>query len=163
MEVEFKIPRQLLAIEANVIAVANAAFRRTTADARARARENVTRGRPGLIARSGALYRGISLGPYVQRAPGAIAEQRIYVKGPAARYAHVHEYGAVIRAKRKPWLVFRLYQPWDTDRPTGPWRRAKQVRIPKRPFLWPAARAAADDFPRHFAEAATRILGRFHT
>ena len=161
MEIEFHIPPELLRIRENVVAVANAAFRQTTADARARAKENVTRGRPGLIARTGALYRGISLGPYVQNAPGAIAEQKIYVKGPAARYAHVHEFGAVIRARRKPYLVFRLYTPYDTDRPTGPWRRAKQVRIPKRPFLWPAAEAAARDFPDHFRAAARRILGEF--
>ena len=161
MEIEIKIPRHLLNIEQNVITVANVAFRQTTYDAWLRARENVTRGRPGLIARTGALYRGISLGPYVQKAPGAIAEQKIFVKGPAAKYAHVHEFGAVIRARRKPWLVFRLYEPWDTDRPTGPWRRAKQVRIPRRPFLWPAAEAAASDFPRHFAEAANRILRGF--
>lgn len=159
MDVRLNIPPELLNLGNNLVTVANVAFRQTTADARARARESVTRGRPGLIARRGDLYRGISLGPYVQRAPGAIAEQKIYIKGPAARYAHVHEFGAVIRPRRKPWLVFRLHQPWDTDKPTGPWRKARVVRIPKRPFLWPAAEAAADDFPRHFADAARRLLG----
>lgn len=161
MEFDIRGIHPLLAIPENVITVANVAFRRVTADAHRRARENVTRGRPGLIARSGALYRGIKLGPYVQKAPGAIAEQKIYVGGKAKRYAHVHEFGMVIRARRKPYLVFRLYMPWDTDRPTGPWRAKKEVKIPRRPFLWPAAEAAASEFPRVFRAEARRILGGF--
>ena len=41
-------------------------------------------------------------------------------------YARILDKGGIIRAKRKPYLVFRL--------PDGTWRRCKQVRIPK--FRW---------------------------
>jgi len=41
--------------------------------------------------------------------------------------APVHEFGATIRTKRAPWLVFKI--------PGVGWRRAKQVTIPPRPTL----------------------------
>ena len=42
--------------------------------------------------------------------------------------AAVHQYGATIRAKKAPFLVFRLA-------PSGPLIRKKQVTIPARPYL----------------------------
>jgi len=47
--------------------------------------------------------------------------------GSDARIAPVHEFGATIRTKRAPWLVFKI--------PGVGWRRAKQVTIPPRPTL----------------------------
>lgn len=146
-----------LDVEANLVTVANAAFRRLVRDVELKAKENVTRGRPGLISRTGRLYRSIKRGPYKQWQPGGYGEQRVFTRVP---YAHVHEFGAVIHARSKPWLVFRIWMPWDTDRPTGPWRRARQVRIPKRPFLWPAARDAVNDWPNYMDEAMRYIRRR---
>jgi len=48
---------------------------------------------------------------------------RVYVQltGKQARYALIHEYGGVIRAKRAPYLIFHI--------PGVGWRRVKKVTI----------------------------------
>lgn len=48
------------------------------------------------------------------------------------RYALIHELGGTIQPKNKPWLVFKIGEHWV---------RAKQVTIPARPYLRPAADA----------------------
>lgn len=42
-------------------------------------------------------------------------------------YAAIHQFGGVIRAKNKPYLVFKV--------PGGRLRRVKQVTMPARPYL----------------------------
>lgn len=145
----------------NLAAVVNGAFRRLMADAQQRARENVTQGRPGLIARRGNLYRSIKLGPYKQWQPGGIGEQKLYASAP---YAATHEPPdgrryTRISAKNKPYLVFRLWNPQDVTAPTGPWRRAKSVLIPARPFLAPAAEAAVRLWPEYVEETMQYLRG----
>lgn len=49
------------------------------------------------------------------------------IVGSNLKYAPVHQYGAVIQAKNKPYLVFKS--------PTGAVVRKKSVTIPARPFL----------------------------
>lgn len=53
---------------------------------------------------------------------------RVGVQG--LKYGPVHELGAVIRARRKPFLAW--------ENPPGEWHFAKQVKIPARPYLQPA-------------------------
>ena len=76
---------------------------------------------------------------------------RAYV-GSALIYAPVHEYGATIRAKNKPYLVFFIpgaeamkAKRWGPRRAreegAGQWVRVKQVTIPPRPYLGPALEA----------------------
>lgn len=144
-------------IPENLYAAANAAFRRMVDDVVARAKENVSLGRPGLIPRTGRLRESIRKGPYKQLTPGGYGEQRVYSN---LVYAPVHEYGAVIRPKRGPYLVFRLWNFSDTDAPTGPWRKARQVVIPARPYLGPAARDTAAHWPEYLREAMVYIMGR---
>jgi phage gpG-like protein len=147
----------LLRIPENLTAVVNAAFRRMVDDVVARAKENVSLGRPGLIPRTGRLRDSIQKGPYKQYSPGSYGEQRVYSN---LIYSRVHEYGAVITPKRGPFLVFRLWQFSDTDHPTGPWVRARRVEIPARPYLMPAARDAARNWPDYVRETMTYIRGQ---
>lgn len=56
----------------------------------------------------------------------------VLLVGSTAPYAATHQLSAVIRAKNKPYLKFKL--------PGGPWISTKQVTIPKRPFLGVSAR-----------------------
>lgn len=152
-----RLERIITRFESNMIAAANAAFRRLVDDVVLRAKENVSMGRPGLIPRTGQLYRSIKKGPYKQMRPGSYGEQRVYSN---LIYARVHEYGATIRPKRKPYLTFRLWNFYDTDRPTGPWVRARQVEIPPRPFLGPAAHDTAAHWSEYVDEAIRYILER---
>lgn len=74
-----------------------------------------------LKVRSGHLYRSIKTRLHGKgRKAGATV-------GTKVLYAPVHEFGALIRAKRVPYLRFKI--------PGVGWRSAKQVRIPARaPF-----------------------------
>jgi len=47
--------------------------------------------------------------------------------GTNIKYASIHQFGGVIKAKRKPYLKFK------TDKG---WVQKKQVTIPARPYLW---------------------------
>jgi hypothetical protein len=144
-------------IPENLTAVVNAAFRRMVDDVVARARENVSMGRPGLIPRTGKLRDSIRKGPYRQYTPGSYGEQRVFSN---LIYSRVHEYGATIVPKRGPFLVFRLWQFSDTTEPTGPWVRARRVEIPPRPYLMPAARDAARNWPQYVRNALNYIRGQ---
>lgn len=147
----------LLRLPENMIAVGNAAFRRLVDDVVLRAKENVSLGRPGLIPRTGRLRQSIQKGPYKQLTPGGYGEQRVYSN---LIYARVHEFGATIRPRKGPYLVFRLWNFSDTTEPTGPWVRARQVTIPPRPFLGPAAERAVDHWDEYVEESIRYILGR---
>lgn len=151
----------LLRIPENITAVGNAAFREAVDDVQARARESVagTPGRSGLYSRTGALYRSIKKGPYFQWRPGGVGKQKVFSNHPGAR---VQELGATIRAVHKPFLVFRIWEPWDVTEPTGPWVRVRQVTVPPRPFLGPAATWATklwDDYMSRALRNLKRTMG----
>ena len=153
--------RALTTLGPNLYAVGNAAFRRLVDDAHARARENVSGGPAAhsmgrVISRRGALRESIKKGPYIQMGPGRAGEQRIYTN---IIYGRVHEFGAVIAAKRGPYLRFRLWLPADTSAPSGPWRVARRVEIPARPYLGPAVNEAVRHWPQYVAEAIAYIMG----
>lgn len=145
----------LAQIGPNLVAIGNLAFRNMVDDVQRRAQENTARGRPGLIARSGALRRSIKKGPYRQFGPNQNGEQQVYSD---LRYARVQEEGATIRPRSKPFLVFRIHRPTDTSQATGPWVRARQVTIPPRPFLNPAAQRGIREWPTYVEAAMRRIL-----
>lgn len=155
-------PQALLSVPANVVAVGNLAFRLMVDEALRRSKENVASGASGLRARSGTLYHNLKKGPYRQWRPGGVGQQALYIAGPAF-YGALHETGktrdgrTAITPVRAQYLVFRVHLPTDTDQPTGPWRRAKRVRIVQRPFLAPAAEAAVRGFNNHL-EAALRTI-----
>lgn len=46
--------------------------------------------------------------------------------GSNLKYAAIHEFGGIIRAKNKPYLMFPI---------NGGWVRTKQVKIPERSYL----------------------------
>ncbi|TXG83253.1 MAG: hypothetical protein E6R12_08620 [Sphingomonadales bacterium] len=56
----------------------------------------------------------------------------VLLVGSTVPYAATHQLSAVIRAKNKPYLKFKL--------PGGSWISTKKVIIPKRPFLGVSAR-----------------------
>lgn len=145
----------LAQIGPNLVAIGNLAFRRMVDDVHKRAQENTARGRPGLIARTGALRRSIKKGPYRQFGPNQPAEQQVYSD---LIYARVQEEGATIRPRTKPFLVFRIHLPTDTATASGPWVRARQVTIPPRPFLKPAAERGVREWPNYVDAAMRQIL-----
>ncbi len=53
--------------------------------------------------------------------------------GTNVRYARIHQFGGVIRAKSAKGLRFRL--PWARGEGDSGWRRVQQVTLPARPFL----------------------------
>jgi len=87
---------------------------------------NATGGIVGKKTKSGAL--GGSVGSELKKRPGSY--QATVGSGVGGRrampYARILDRGGIIRAKRAPYLVFKL--------PDGTWRRCKKVRIPK--FRW---------------------------
>jgi phage gpG-like protein len=58
------------------------------------------------------------------------AQGRLFSDAP---YAAVHEFGAVIQARRAKWLKFQV---------AGRWVQVQRVMIPARPFLGPGLEAA---------------------
>lgn len=151
----------LLNLGPNLYAVGNAAFRRLVDDIHQRARENVSGGPSAhsmgrVISRRGRLRESIRKGPYIQMGPGRAGEQRIYTN---LIYARVHEFGATIMPRNAPFLRFRIWLPTDTDAPTGPWRIARRVNIPARPFLAPAVNEGVRHWPEYVADAIRYIMG----
>lgn len=61
-------------------------------------------------------------------------------------YAPVHEYGAVIKPKNKPFLRFQIGERWVT---------LKQVTIPARPYIEPAIRDNIDEVDNIIATTIT--------
>jgi len=79
--------------------------------------------------------------------------RRAYV-GSGLVYAPVHEFGATIRPKTKPYLVFFVGE----KAGSGHWVRTKQVTIPPRPYLGPALDTMRPAIKRKFAEAISKLL-----
>ena len=80
--------------------------------------------------RSGELLRSVRS---ELRGSGAQTVVRLIVGGRGVPYAEVHEKGETIKAKNVPWLHFKG---------ADGWAKVKQVVIPARPFLAPAADVA---------------------
>lgn len=125
----------------NLPSVINAAFRNAIADAREEARKNIDPSRSGLHNRTGNLKQSLKLGPYIQYSPGSFGQGSIYSD---AVYSGIHEFGGIIKARNKPYLVFKL--------PDGTWRKTKQVVIPKRPYLSPAVEQVFNNFESYLDE-----------
>ncbi len=75
-------------------------------------------------------------GQVLHRRTGALRDSLSYsVNNGTARifsnspYAAIHEYGGIIRAKKSPYLHFKI---------GSNWVKVKEVRMPQRQFLWPA-------------------------
>lgn len=121
------------------------AIRRATAKvaghAVERIREQVPPGGSGAFpgyAATGTLKAAITAGPVVVN--GDTYRSVVAVRGGAKvqMYATVHEYGKVITARRKPYLVFRI---------NGQWIRTKQVRIRAKRFFETGWNAAVAELP----------------
>ena len=72
------------------------------------------------------------------------------VIGSNLKYARIHEFGGVIKAKNSPFLVFKIGKQWIS---------VKQVTIPARPFLRPAladSKGAALSIIQRLANEALR-------
>ncbi len=77
--------------------------------------------------------------------------------GSNLKYAPVHEFGATIRAKNAPFLVFKTLD--------GAWHKIKKVVIPARPFLQPAVqdsrevirKLAGQTFMQAYREATSGV------
>jgi hypothetical protein len=109
-----------------------------------------------LTIRSGEYRRSVAIIPPRRRSSG-VFEGGLKAGSGTVLYARLHEYGGTIRAKRRPYLVFRT--------PDGKWHKKTVVRIPPRPVLGPAllATSHADDaeIPREIRKSLTRLEQRF--
>ncbi len=108
------------------------------------ARARLNPGGGGPVSRSSRLSRSIAT-KVVEAGWGAWKGQ-LYA---TVVYAPVHEFGATIRPRLHPYLLFQVH---------GQWIRKPQVRIPPRPFLHPGLRAAAEAFREMMAQAIAREL-----
>lgn len=88
-------------------------------------REMVTNNRAQLRVRTGNLINSLQY-KLTDRKDGIDIEAGSY----NVKYAAIHEYGGVIRARRAQYLKFFI--------PGVGWRMAKQVTIPARPYIRPA-------------------------
>jgi phage gpG-like protein len=101
-----------------------------TEDVRVQAKQNATRGRPGLYRRSGHLADNIRAESVTGRQFGDDASITFGVDLGTVPYARIHELGGTIKPKSGGYLHFQI---------NGRWIQARQVKIPKRPYLEPAA------------------------
>lgn len=111
--------------------------------------------------RQGNLARSVRLG--AMRYTGKKLTAYLEAGGPDVPYAKVHEFGAVIRAKNGPFLIFPVGFP-------GGYAvaRVPMVRIPARPYLTPALKDATPEIISHvqkelqtLARATLRGVARF--
>lgn len=99
-------------------------------------------------AASGALWSDVQ--KTAAKRSGTIVTADVYMRpGRSRLYQRIHEHGGVIRAKNKPYLVFKV---------KGRWVRVKQVRIRKKEYFSGATMQRAR--PRIEA-AMARVLSRF--
>ncbi len=85
------------------------------------------------------------------------------------KYARIHEFGGIIRAKNKPYLRFFIPDAKTRDTMTarvratkgsGHWVSVKQVRILKRPYLGPGLEHSIPVIRRQLQEAIGALLRR---
>jgi phage gpG-like protein len=117
------------------------------------AKENVS-GRGGLRVRTGH-FRDSIMTKTAERTPTRVVVA-VTANHPGAR---IHEFGGVIKAKNKPYLVFKTED--------GEWHTVRSVTIPARPYLRPAfdtGKGTAKDLVASTLRASIRrvtALGRF--
>ena len=138
--------RQLADRYANAAQGGRAAYDRA-ADRIGRELVRDARGRPAPRRRSGALQNSIRY-TYEGRRTGVRIS--LIAGGPDIRYARIQNRGGVVRARRSPYLTFRL--------PNGQWRRARQVRIPETGFLAKPVEEAPPTAGTILAEEVTAYL-----
>lgn len=109
-----------------------------------RARQNLS-GRV-LNARSGRLRATVGHRVTIQ---GSDVRGTLTAGSASVRYARVHEEGGIINGR--PWLTFNI--------PGVGWRRAMQVRIPRRPYLRPALEQAQRDLGAELTRDLAPLLG----
>jgi len=68
--------------------------------------------------------------------------------GQRVKYARIHEYGGVIRPRRKPFLFFKI---------GGQWIRTLKVTMPARPFVKPAIEKRKDDMYQYIAKNIIKL------
>lgn len=84
------------------------------------------------------------------RRVGLVTVADVYMRPGASRvYQRVHEHGGVIRAKNKPYLVFKI---------GGRWVRVKQVRIRKKEYFSGASQSRS--VRARIESAMSRMLSR---
>lgn len=119
------------------------ALKRALEDGLAVAKRRLRPGGGGPVSRTGVLER--SLGARVRR-QGDTFIGELYSTAP---YAAAQEHGAVIQAKRREYLKFKVQ---------GQWVQKRRVELPARPFLRPGRDAAAAALKRRLAEALREEL-----
>ena len=79
---------------------------------------------------------------------------RVVVIGTNVKYAPMHEYGGVVKAKNGKWLTFQTRD--------GSWHRVASVHIPARPFVRPAVDEHKGDVSQAVGESLKASIER-HT
>jgi len=92
--------------------------------------------------RTGALGRSISV--IIQSPTRAVV-------GPTMIYGAIHEFGGVIHAKNKPYLVFQY--------PKGTWHSVKSVTIPPRPYMRPGLETARPKIEKKISAMLSSLFG----
>lgn len=133
----------------NWVVVQNVAFRRLAEAVVVEAKANINPDRSGLHNRSGKLRDSIKLRRFFQLTPNGEAEAIIGAGNIRVPYARIHEQGGVIRAKNKPYLVFRI---------GSRWFKKKSVFIPARPYLSPAVTTEKANYDRYVSDAISEIV-----
>lgn len=96
--------------------------------------------------------------------------------GTNVKYAKIHEFGGIIRAKNKPWLSFPSRRGITHFTAAGKlmkggfagagrkvswgWVQVKQVKIPARPFLRPSLERKRPEVFHDFAERIMQSYGK---
>jgi len=124
-------------------AVLAKALDETLEDALDRARERMRPGGGGPQMRSGRL--AASLGKQISRQGDTVIGEL----SAEAPYAAAQEYGAVIQARQSKYLKFQVQ---------GRWASVRQVILPARPYLRPAAEEALKDLENHIYNALSEEL-----
>jgi len=133
----------------NMVAVTNTAFRLLTRDIVKEAKGNI--GVNGLINRSGGLKDSIRVSAYFQFAPSTGGSATITAGNSRVPGARIHETGGIIRPKNGEYLHFKV---------AGNWRRARQVTMPARPYLKPAADKKVAQFDSYIQSAIDAIADK---
>lgn len=80
---------------------------------------------PG-YAMTSTLWRRVVASAAKKKAKAWTVRVRVLLTGKVKKYAEIHETGGIIRAKNKPYLVFKVL---------GRWVRVKQVRITRKQYF----------------------------
>ena len=135
----------LTGLDANLVRLSKTAFQAQMKEVLKSAKRHATSGRPGLIRRTGALERGIKLGPLEL---GGQMRQSLLT---TVIYGRIHELGGTITAKKGPYMTFPI---------NGRWVRVRSVTIPARPYLAPAMEEGLRNWPQIADGVAAAFVAR---